>query len=262
MPELELIKLARHISTFWSLLAFTILIVALLAGRIVTRSQNDPHDQDEDEEPPAFRLAVLTRVLLFGAVIVGAGLVVKVLPLFAFQDTPIHGVVLRKAAQTTVNAAQVSVDGLSELGTTSDGNGNFQIRVPANRRQDNYTVRAQLGGEGGISEITDAAAPRKSVKIELPPPADYDWITINIPEGWSLRAVLQRLADGDKATISYSRGCTEAFLNSKVHAGELRARSTADVMEELPRKLSHTSNIQIKAIRDKDWGRYEIDCQK
>jgi hypothetical protein len=150
-----------------------------------------------------------------------------VLPLFAFRDTPVHGVVLRKGAQTTVSAAQISLDGLSELGTTTDNNGNFQLRVSAGRRQDDYTVRAQLGGEGGIASVKDADATKTSVRIELPPPADYGWTTVNVPEGWSLRAVLQKLADEDWATIVYGPGCTARHLNSKIRAGELRARTRA-----------------------------------
>ncbi len=256
MPELELIKLARHISTFWSLLAFAVLIIGLIAGRIIGATAS------ARGRALPFRIAVLNRVVLFGIVVVGAGMFVKVLPLFAFRGTPVHGVVLRKGAQTTVAAAQISLDGLSELGTTSDNNGNFQLRLPADRRQDYYTVRAQLGGEGGTAKVTDADAPKTSVTIELPPPADYGWTTVNIPEGWSLRAVLQRLADGEKTTIVYGQGCTAAFLNSKVRAGELRARTTAAVMAELPRRLVRPLGLEIKAVRAADGGHYEVDCSE
>jgi hypothetical protein len=142
MPELELIKLARHISTIWSLLAFAALLVTLFASRLL-ESANPTEGHAVSTK---LKIAMLNRVLGFGIVVVLAGLFVKVLPLFAFQATPVHGVVLRKGAQTTVSAAQISLDGLSELGTTTDNNGNFQIRVSAERRQSDYNVRAQLGG--------------------------------------------------------------------------------------------------------------------
>jgi len=258
MPELELIKLARHISTFWSLLAFAVLLIILFANRVLGTTT-------QETAPGAsggFRIAVLNRVIGFGILVVVASLFVKVLPLFAFRDTPVHGVVLRKGAQTTVSAAQISLDGLSELGTTTDNNGNFQLRVPAGRRQDDYTVRAQLGGEGGVASVKDADATKTSVRIELPPPADYGWTTVNVPEGWSLRAVLQKLADGDRATIVYGPGCTATLLNSKVRTGELRARTTGAVMEELPRRLVRPQSFQITATKGADGGHYEVNCSK
>jgi hypothetical protein len=162
MPELELIKLARQITSVWSLLALTALILYLISGKVLEGISR------EGNVPFAFRKVVLNKVFWFGIIIVGAALVIKVLPLFAFQDTPVHGVVLRKGAQTTVPTAQVSIDGLAGLSANSDSNGNFQISVPAARRQVEYIVRAQLAGEAGSAKLTDAAAPNTSLAIELP----------------------------------------------------------------------------------------------
>lgn len=254
MPELELIKLARHITSFWSLLALAVLVLYLVSGKVLQGAAGNV--------PFAFRSVVLNKVFWFGVVVVAAGVVIEVLPFFAFHETRVHGVVLRKGAQTTVASAQISLDGLFGLATNSDSNGNFQIAVPANERQDDYTVRAQLGGEGGVAKVKDADATKTSVSIELPPPADYGWTSVNIPEGKSLRAVLQTLADGDQATIVYGRGCKAAFLNSKVRAGELRARTTAAVMEELPHRLVRPLGFQITAKRAPDGGHYEINCSK
>jgi len=257
MPELEIIKAARYISNIWSLLALVMLVIYLAGGKALAVSAV----RGGRSVPWAFRAAVLSKVFWFGIVVVGAGVFIKVLPVFAFRDTPVHGVVLRKGAQTTVAAAQISLDGLSELGTTTDNNGNFQLRVPAGRRQDDYTVRAQLGGEGGSAKVTDADAPKTSVKIELPAPADYGWVTVNVPEGWSLRAVLQRLADGDKSTIVYGKGCTKSMLSAKVRPGELRARGTAAVMEQLTSRLvTRPVSFSLRVTHEVERGHYEIEC--
>jgi hypothetical protein len=238
------------------LLAFAILVLYLISGKVL---QGTAHGANV---PLAFRAVVLNKVFWFGVVVVVAAIVIKVLPVFAFRDTRVHGVVLRKGAQTTVASAQISLDGLFGLATNSDNNGNFQITVPAYQREDDYTVRAQLGGEGGVAKVKDADAPKTSVAIELPAPADYGWTTVNVPDGWSLRTILQKLADGDKATIIYGSGCTAALLNSKVRAGELRARTTAAVMEELPRRLVRSQTFQITATKGPDGGHYEVNCSK
>ena len=166
MFQLEIIKLARYVTSIWSLLAFAILILYLVAAKVLQEHENTK----AAPVPFAFRSVVFTKVFYFSIVVVVAGAVIKVLPLLAFQDTPVHGVVLRKGAQTTVASAKVSLDGFAELGTSSDPNGNFRLTVPASRREDDYVVRAQLDGEGGIAKVKDADAPKTSVSIELPPP--------------------------------------------------------------------------------------------
>lgn len=238
------------------MLAFAVLALYLISGKVLQRTAKGGN------VPLAFRAVVLNKVFWFGVVVVGAGIVIEALPVFAFHDSRVHGVVLRKGTQTTVASAQISLDGLFGLATNSDNNGNFQITVPAYQREEGYTVCAQLGGEGGVVKVKDADAPKTSVSIELPPPEDHGWTTVNIPDGKSLRAVLQTLADGDKATISYGPRCNASFLNSKVRGGELRARTMAAVMEELPRRLVRPQTFKITATRVLDGGHYEVNCSK
>jgi hypothetical protein len=257
MLELALIKLARHVESVWTLLPFALLVVYLAGGKVLQANAAKRGQQI----PFAFRKEVLNKVFWFAIVVVVAGLIVTALPLVAFSPTTVHGVVLWKGAQTTIAGAQISLDGLPELGTATDGNGNFQIRVPPDRRQDDYTVRAQSGGVGNTSTVKDAAAPKTSVRIELPTPEDRTSVTANIPDGWPVKAVLQRLAENDKSTVVYRKGCTPTFLKAKVRGGQLRAKTWSGVMEQLPQRLIDFSvTFHLKAAHDAEGGPYEIEC--
>jgi hypothetical protein len=244
-PELEFIKAARYITSPTALAAWS---VALMYFGFRTYSAQRKH-------------ATGSKVFIWfmGLIVIVVSLAF-VMPLFG-RDTTIQGVVINPKNQLPVAGAHVSIDGYPDLKFNTDADGNFQISIPSRRRQDAYTVRAQLNGAAAAVTVADYDAGKKAVEIDLAAPDVSHSVTLNIPEGMSLKDTITMIVDLDSATVRFKPGCTTQFLKTRVRAGTVRAPDYVGLIQQVSTRVVSTSILKsVVVAKLADQGIYDISC--
>ena len=247
VPEIELIKISRFIQSPIPLIAFIFSLLFILAGGFSPQLRN--------------------RFAYF-KVFAGVAIVIVLVMAVAFaapallHDSTILGVVINPRTQAALAGVHVSVDGYPDLKYNTDTDGNFQITIPARRRQDSYTVRAQVNGVASAAKIEDAETSKKALDLLLDAPEASGSVTVNLLDGISLRNGITMLADEAGSTAVFGSSCSAEFLNTKVRGGILRAGSHAELMEQLSYRLVSPATSKISVTVNKDKGIYEIGCEK
>jgi len=98
---------------------------------------------------------------------------------------------------------------------------------------------------------------KSSSNISKPP----DSISINLPDGLTLRTAIKFLAQIDNFTADFKPNCTNQFLDTEIEGGPLTGASTIEVIEILRLRLKnsdHTLNYRVEKKPEK--GIYEISC--
>jgi hypothetical protein len=88
-------------------------------------------------------------------------------------------------------------------------------------------------------------------------------LTSNLPDNLSLKSAISMIVDDDRSTADFRSSCTGPFLATKIRGGILRARTSADLIEQLNYRLvGAKTNFVVRARKDDARGTYEIDCIK
>jgi|GEM_PF-3574462 len=88
-----------------------------------------------------------------------------------------------------------------------------------------------------------------------------DSVSVNLPEGLTLRRAIKFLAQIDNFTADFKPNCTNKFLETEVEGGPLTGASTVEIIELLRLRLKNTrSPPSYNVLRKPEKGIYEISC--
>jgi hypothetical protein len=97
-----------------------------------------------------------------------------------------------------------------------------------------------------------------NVSPERKPP---DSISINLPEGLTLRRAIKFLAQIDNFTADFKPNCSNKFLDTEVEGGPLMGASTVEIIELLRLRMKNTRRpTNYSVLKKPEKGIYEISC--
>jgi hypothetical protein len=103
----------------------------------------------------------------------------------------------------------------------------------------------------------------KSVVLPGSGPGDgttSDSVTVNLPDGLTLRSAIKFLAQIDSLTADFKQ-CNEQLLTTEVEGGPLTGKSTLELIELLKLRLKRPgSSVNFQVARMPQKGTYEISC--
>jgi hypothetical protein len=86
-------------------------------------------------------------------------------------------------------------------------------------------------------------------------------ITVRLPDNVSLKDAIVTLVDIDRSTPEFKEGCADSLLNLKVRGGEISAKGTIDLINQLPHRLINSDfKIKLQVTKFDERGIYEISC--
>lgn len=98
-----------------------------------------------------------------------------------------------------------------------------------------------------------------SVSNDMKPP---DSISVNLPEGLTLRRAIKFLAQIDNFTADFKANCNNKLLETEVEGGALMAASTVEMIELLRLRLKNPRQQATYRVEKKpEKGTYEISCR-
>lgn len=89
-----------------------------------------------------------------------------------------------------------------------------------------------------------------------------DSISVNLPEGMTLRRAIKFLAQIDNFTADFKANCNNKLLETEVEGGALTAASTVEMIELLRLRLKNPRQQATYRVEKKlEKGTYEISCR-
>jgi hypothetical protein len=89
-----------------------------------------------------------------------------------------------------------------------------------------------------------------------------DSISVNLPEGLTLRSAIKFIAQIDNFTADFKANCNNKLLETEVEGGPLTAASTIELIELLRLRLKNSRQTVAYQVEKKpEKGTYEISCR-